>query len=276
MMGECPVTLKWMYGDFRFMKLAYADPMRWSKEMPMYALRQDLTGTTGQYRDNRPVFLKMQCSQILKGRTAEESRIHFETFIDPKIKEMEARPFPDGAAALRAIDEGLLPLFDFLGHMPEPDKSESSHDTPTMIEKTEERAISLPQLWGLWAAVVAHSASWLSFNMETKEHEPLTKRAEEVNLYELNDNWVLPQTAPHKCSYVELVADGPQPPLWFISHWYTHCPCCRLSQRIQIVYPSSELSCRWGEPLWKTLGCITLHARLRQLGTGPYWYLQLF
>eukprot|EP00913_Durusdinium_trenchii_P023028 g21623.t1 len=39
-----------------------------------------------------------------------------------------------------------------------------------------------------------------------------------VNLYVINDHFVKPFTLPFKCSWVELVSAGPQPPTWFVSH----------------------------------------------------------
>lgn len=41
-----------------------------------------------------------------------------------------------------------------------------------------------------------------------------------VNLYSINDALVKPLTQPFQCSWVELVAKKPQPPSWFVSHWW--------------------------------------------------------
>lgn len=43
---------------------------------------------------------------------------------------------------------------------------------------------------------------------------------DDVNMYHINENVVMPLTARFPCSWVELVALGPQPPLWFVSHWW--------------------------------------------------------
>ena len=40
-----------------------------------------------------------------------------------------------------------------------------------------------------------------------------------VNLYHLVDLLVKPATASRDCSFVELMAEGPQPCKWFVSHW---------------------------------------------------------
>ena len=142
-MSDCTLTVKWMYADCRFVKLAYADPLRWSKQMPVYALRQDLTGATGRYKDNRPVFLKLQRSQVLRGLSTEESSLHIDTIfdiIDPKIKAMEANPFPDGAAALQAIDDGLLPLFETPIQMPQQQQESAACASHNAEEEEEEEA----------------------------------------------------------------------------------------------------------------------------------------
>merc|ERR1719491_2018446 len=41
-----------------------------------------------------------------------------------------------------------------------------------------------------------------------------------VNLYDLNKYLIMPDTAKDRCSYVEMVAKGPQPADWFVSHWW--------------------------------------------------------
>eukprot|EP00931_Biecheleriopsis_adriatica_P008138 TRINITY_DN109368_c0_g1_i1.p1 TRINITY_DN109368_c0_g1~~TRINITY_DN109368_c0_g1_i1.p1 ORF type:complete len:800 (+),score=154.80 TRINITY_DN109368_c0_g1_i1:124-2523(+) len=72
--------------------------------------------------------------------------------------------------------------------------------------------------------------------------------ATSVNLYQVSDYLIRPQTKPHGCSFVELVAAGPQSPLWFVSHW-------------------------WGEPHLQFIRCLEAHALLRQLQErdAVYW-----
>ncbi|CAE8706974.1 unnamed protein product, partial [Polarella glacialis] len=68
-----------------------------------------------------------------------------------------------------------------------------------------------------------------------------------VNLYLLCDLFVIPPTSPCRCSFMELVADGPQDPLWFMSHW-------------------------WGTPFRDTLIVLSFHSSTRgQPNTAPYW-----
>ena len=72
-----------------------------------------------------------------------------------------------------------------------------------------------------------------------------------LNLYDLVKYVVNPATAPHKCSFVELMtpegAEGTATPQWFVSHW-------------------------WGEPVLDFIKCTEAHARVRELGEGAcYW-----
>ena len=81
------------------------------------------------------------------------------------------------------------------------------------IAKTEERAISVEQLANLRAKIKERYTQWIDWNGKR-----LT--AVRVNLYDVNQNLIKPDTEAHRCSYVELVASGPQIPKWFVSHWY--------------------------------------------------------
>jgi hypothetical protein len=72
---------------------------------------------------------------------------------------------------------------------------------------------------------------------------PITS-LEQVTLYDLNTHFILPQTAKHECSLVELLAEGPQKPDYFVSHW-------------------------WGEPVVQFLACLKQHAKDRGLIYQP-------
>lgn len=68
-----------------------------------------------------------------------------------------------------------------------------------------------------------------------------------VNLYHINDLFVMPLTEADKCSFMELVAKGPQDPLWFISHW-------------------------WGTSFMDSLAMLRFHAKTRKLAKSHrYW-----
>ena len=70
---------------------------------------------------------------------------------------------------------------------------------------------------------------------------------EEVNLYTICKALVKPLTLRFRCSFVELVAAGPQEPLWFVSHW-------------------------WGTPFRQTASLIAFHALERELSpAAAYW-----
>lgn len=68
-----------------------------------------------------------------------------------------------------------------------------------------------------------------------------------MNLYVINDCMVVPFTLRFRCSFVELVAEGPQLPRWFVSHW-------------------------WGTPFCQTVSLLAFHGEQRQLSeASPYW-----
>jgi hypothetical protein len=84
-----------------------------------------------------------------------------------------------------------------------------------IISKTEERAITLRQL----RAVCAHIQRRCVAERWTNREGNLLK-PEEVDLYTTTRYVIKPATLKRKCSYVELVASGPQKPKWFVSHWW--------------------------------------------------------
>mmetsp|Transcript_89191 Transcript_89191/g.170916 ORF Transcript_89191/g.170916 Transcript_89191/m.170916 type:complete len:650 (-) Transcript_89191:82-2031(-) len=68
-----------------------------------------------------------------------------------------------------------------------------------------------------------------------------------VNMYHIDPNFVKPLTLDFRCSFVELVASGPQPPRWFVSHW-------------------------WGTAFHQTVALLNFHASQRSLSMEtPYW-----
>ena len=68
---------------------------------------------------------------------------------------------------------------------------------PATIPKTEERSITLPQLKAL-----------------------LNQPPRRFFLYECVHDVVMAATRRRGCRFVELVAHGPQPPTWFVTHWW--------------------------------------------------------
>ena len=119
-------------------------------------------------------------------------------------------------------------------------------DRPIRIPKPEFRGITLSQLKSVATQIVLRSTKegWKSANSR-EENDVL--RPEQVTLYDLVENFIIPLTEPHKCSYVELVAEEAQPPKWFVSHW-------------------------WGEPVLDFIACIGQHALDHGLGDDTsYW-----
>lgn len=109
------------------------------------------------------------------------------------------------------------------------------------IERTEHRGITLLQLRKLMAHIIrrCQKEQWHDSGIK------LVPRT--VNLYQVVANVVRPATRRRKCSYVELIADGPQLPLWFVSHW-------------------------WGEPVSRFVLLLQQHAKDRDLRADtPYW-----
>ena len=82
-------------------------------------------------------------------------------------------------------------------------------DRGCTIAKTEERAITVRQLRELVEQLKRRCVAegWTSTN-PSKNGERLTP--ETVTLYDLCHYLIKPLTAARKCSYVELVASGPQ------------------------------------------------------------------
>ena len=110
------------------------------------------------------------------------------------------------------------------------------------IPKTEERAITLRQL----RRVCAHiKRRCVRERWTNNKGELLTP--EQVTLYDANRYVIMPATERLRCAFVELVASGPQRPVWFVSHW-------------------------WGEPVVLFLRCIETHAEDHGLDEdAPYW-----
>lgn len=108
------------------------------------------------------------------------------------------------------------------------------------IDCVTRRGITMAQLEDLLeeAAVLAQRGS-------------TTPRLEELNLYHLCEDLVKPETEPYKCSWVELVAKGPQPPSVFVSHW-------------------------WGSPFKETVGLLKYHAIQRNMGETDAWWICTF
>ena len=106
------------------------------------------------------------------------------------------------------------------------------------IPKTEERGITLKQLGKVKQQVQSRceKEGWRAWNpaLQQLEKEPLTP--EQVTLYVVCEKVIKPATRAKQTSFVELVAFGPQPPTWFVSHW-------------------------WGEPVFDMISCLVQHGR---------------
>ena len=117
------------------------------------------------------------------------------------------------------------------------------------IKLTEERAISLVQLEAVWANIERRckKEKWKGGrpNGTDAEGKPqwmtVALKPENVNLYDADTYVIRPLTVERRCSLVEVLAAGPQPPDWFVSH-------------------------SWGESIRKFVACIKRHSVDRCLG----------
>lgn len=116
--------------------------------------------------------------------------------------------------------------------------------TDASILKVEERAILLPQLQELMDTIKLRLDEK---SLMSTGARPTLLSASNCNLYDTVHHFIKPATMQRKCSYVELVAEGPQLAQWFVSHW-------------------------WGEPVVQFIACVAKHLHHRKLAeTVPYW-----
>ena len=80
---------------------------------------------------------------------------------------------------------------------------------------------------------------WRAWNPKENRLERRPLKPEQVTLYVVCDKVIKPATEAKKTSFVELVAFAPQPPKWFVSHW-------------------------WGEPVFDFIACLEVHSEDHQ------------
>lgn len=118
---------------------------------------------------------------------------------------------------------------------------------PVRIAETALRGISLPQLRAFLATANSRCKAqlWTSSALG-RSGELLT--AETMTLYDLDKYVIQPLAHETGLSVVETLASGPQPPAWFVSHW-------------------------WGEPTADFVKCLEQHCKDRKLdeATTFYW-----
>jgi len=112
-----------------------------------------------------------------------------------------------------------------------------------IIPEEEHRGISIKQLKFIYAEIEdrCKREGW-----NNKNEGPLTP--DKVCLYDVNNYIIKERTLEKQCSYVELIAKGPQKPTWFVSHW-------------------------WGEPVIAMIRCLEQHCKDHKLSeeTTYYW-----
>lgn len=126
------------------------------------------------------------------------------------------------------------------------------HSTASAISDVSMRGITLEQILDLQEVI---QDSLRKYDIVDKPPEgatagrPKSARWEELSMYQVRDHFIMPLTQQGQCSFAELVAQGRQPPMWMISHW-------------------------WGTPFPYTVRMLQLQARSRQLHNASsvtYW-----
>ena len=123
-----------------------------------------------------------------------------------------------------------------------------THSRGSCIDATELRAISLAQLTLLGELVqsVLEGTAVIDLHPQSSwfRDRILWHHA---NMYHVCDHFIKPLTARFGCSYVELVASGPQAPVYFVSH-------------------------AWSTRVAQTLAMLSYHAEVHSLDRNtPYW-----
>jgi len=104
------------------------------------------------------------------------------------------------------------------------------------------RGISIQQLKVVYTEIVKRCKQEGWTNKDRKLLIPET-----VCLYDIRDRIIMEHTRSMQCSYVELVATGPQKPTWFVSHW-------------------------WGEPVMAMIRCLEQHCSNHELSEENTYY----
>jgi len=116
------------------------------------------------------------------------------------------------------------------------------------VEKTEYRAITLPQLQRVVEHLESHCHIWRDLappHISATSGQTLAR--DFVNLYHVNDWLIKPATLTSNCAFVECLTCRRQKPRWYCSHW-------------------------WGEPVVKFVACVEQHMELRGLHVDtPFW-----
>ena len=111
------------------------------------------------------------------------------------------------------------------------------------IPEVELRGISIKQLRAVYAEIEARCVveGWTSY-------DGMLLTPQQCNLYDIKDRIIMKRTVSQQCSYVELIAIGPQKPTRFLSHW-------------------------WGEPVISMIRCLDQYCEDHELSeeTTYYW-----
>ncbi|CAJ1345785.1 unnamed protein product [Effrenium voratum] len=147
------------------------------------------------------------------------------------------------------------------------ERRRSSHRLPKLTEVEWAHLIPVPSIYGRGAVRVAEThrraitlgqlkdlsqlVGSVLDSLQVQDPNPSTNlgriNLQNVNLYHMNELFVLRLTKKEICSFTELVMDGPQDPAWFVSHW-------------------------WGTPWRDSLAMLNFHSEVHKLAeASPYW-----
>ena len=121
--------------------------------------------------------------------------------VERPTRETQAEQYSDNALCVKQLVNCSCPLRQ---------TRPNTRDVASWIAKTEERGITVSQLQEVHGIIEQSCSTWIESFEASSPNYGKALVAKEVNLYQTVKNVIKPRTEPHKCSYVELVAQGPE------------------------------------------------------------------
>ncbi|CAK0838434.1 unnamed protein product, partial [Prorocentrum cordatum] len=175
-----------------------------------------------------------------------------------QVVEAATQPLAEELRALKAQLSTQVPKLSDVDWTQTVEVPECYRKRAAWIAETHHRAITLKQLGELGDLARtrgSHEPRKIVRTVVEKMHiiDPSPDHSvgritwSNINLYHINDLFVMPLTKAEQCSLVDLIALGPQEPQWFISHW-------------------------WGTPFQDSLSMLQYHAAVHNTPlTTAYW-----
>ena len=111
-----------------------------------------------------------------------------------------------------------------------------------IIPEVELRGISIKQLKNVYSEINDRCEKEGWTNIDGRPLNP-----DQVCLYDMKGRIIMESTRDKLCSYIELIAKGPQKPTWFVSHW-------------------------WGKPVIAMIRCLEQHCIDHELSEENSYY----